>query len=115
MKKSILICGFLAMLLSAPAEAQIHIGLGIRVGPPSPMHEVVVARPFRNAVWIPGFYRWHPQGHEYCWVSGHWTRAPRHGAVWLPERWERRNGEYVFYEGRWGDDKPAAHKRRRNN
>jgi hypothetical protein len=113
MKRSILICGILALLVMTPAKAQMHIGLGIRVGPPSHAHEVVIARPFRDAVWIPGFYRWHPHRHDYAWVPGHWTRAPRLGAAWLPERWERRNGEWVFYEGRWKDDRPAAHERRR--
>jgi hypothetical protein len=109
MKKIILICGFLAMVFAVPAQAQIHIGLGIRVGPPAPVREVVVERPFRNAVWIAGFYRWHPRRHEYFWVPGRWARTPRAGAVWLPERWERRSGEWIFYEGRWKDEKPAAH------
>ena len=112
-KKMIVIAGCLLLLCTTSTMAQIHLGVGIRIGPPSPVREVVVSRPFRNAVWIPGFYRWHLHRHEYTWVPGHWVRAPRAGAVWIPERWEQRKGEWVCFEGRWKEEHPVAHERRR--
>jgi hypothetical protein len=122
MKNSLIAsAGLMLLLFTIPAQAQIHIGLGIRIGPPAPVHEVIVERPFSGAVWIPGFYRWHAAHRSYVWVPGRWTRMPRPGVVWIPERWERRRGEWVFYEGRWGNERPErrerpkAHERRRNN
>ncbi len=101
--KRLLQCAVAAVVmgLATPAVAQIHVGLGIRIGPPAPQKEVVVARPYRGAVWVPGYYKWAPRHHEYVWVRGHWERPPHARMVWVPGRWEQRRGEWVFFEGRW--------------
>ncbi|MDE3057811.1 MAG: YXWGXW repeat-containing protein [Bacteroidota bacterium] len=102
--KSFLMLGlFSGMLLAAtPAFSQVFIGFGIRVGPPPPRHEVVVVRPYPDAVWVPGYYRW--RHHRYVWIHGYWIRRPHPYVVWVPARWECRNGEWVFFEGRWNNE-----------
>jgi len=94
-------------VFATPATAQLHIGVGIRIGPPpAPKEEVVVTRPpHRGWVWIPGNYEWRSRHHKYVWVKGHWIKPPRAHAVWIPGRWEQRNNEWVYFEGRW-DSKP---------
>jgi WXXGXW repeat (2 copies) len=67
--------------------------------PPPPRHEVMVARPSPDHVWIGGYWRWH-DGH-HVWVEGHWQRPPHPGAVWVEPRWEHREHGYVFVEGFW--------------
>ena len=89
------------VFFATPASAQLYIGLGIRVGPPPAPHEVIIERPHRNWVWIPGYYVWRPKHHEYVWRKGHWARPPHAHAVWVEPRWENRNGEWVYTEGRW--------------
>jgi hypothetical protein len=60
---------------------------------------VLSSRPFREAVWVPGYYVWH--GGEYVWVAGKWERPPEGRAVWIAPRWEKRDGGFVFVEGYW--------------
>ena len=94
------------LALATPASAQIHIGVGINVGPPPPQREEVVVRPPRpGVVWIAGYYKWHPRRHRYTWVPGRWERPPHPHSVWVAGRWEKRNGELVFYEGRWESER----------
>ena len=101
--KIVLFGGLLA--LATPAFAQIHIGLGISIGPPHPPRERIVVRPYRDAIWIAGYYQWHPRHHRYIWEPGRWERPPRLHSVWVPGRWERRHTEWVFYEGRWDNER----------
>ncbi len=101
--KAALLGGLLA--LAVPAFAQIHIGLGINIGPPHPPRERIVVRPYQDAVWIAGYYQWHVRHHRYIWVPGRWERPPRPHSVWVPSRWERRHNEWVFYEGRWDNER----------
>ncbi len=105
------------MMLATPVFSQVHIGLGIRIGPPPPRREVIVVRPYRDAVWIPGYYRWIPRRHHYVWIHGYWVRRPHPHAVWVPGRWERRHDEWIFFEGRWNDEdahaRPQEHRHER--
>ena len=101
--KAALLAGMLA--IGAPASAQLHVGLHINVGPPPPPREEVVVRPHGDVVWIAGYYRWHPRRHQYSWVRGHWESPPRRHSVWVPARWERRNNEWVNYEGHWQNER----------
>ncbi len=104
--KTILKLAFVAGILASasPSFGQLYIGLGVRVGPPPPPREVVAARPPHCGwAWVPGRYDWRPKRHRYVWVKGYWARPPRPHAVWTAGHWEQRNGEWVFFEGKWED------------
>ena len=95
------------LAIAIPAFAQLHIGVGINIGPPPPQREVVVVKPpHPGVVWIAGYYKWHPRRHRYTWVPGRWMRPPRPHFIWAEGRWERRNNEWVYYEGRWAPEPP---------
>ena len=95
--------------LLTPTLAQLHVGVGINIGPPTPVHEeIVVVKPYPNAVWIPGYYRWAPKSRQYVWVKGRWGRAPHAHMVWVPGRWEQRNKEWVFFQGRWENQRRGS-------
>ena len=99
---------FVFHALMTPVLAQLHIGVGINIGPPVPVRdEVVIARPYNDAIWIPGYYQWRPKHHRYAWVKGHWGRPPHAHMMWVPGRWELRNKEWVFYQGRWDKEMPV--------
>lgn len=104
--KLALFCGMLAVAI--PASAQLHIGVGINIGPPPSQKERMIVRPSRDAVWIAGYYRWAPRRHRYVWVAGRWALPPRPHAIWVEGRWERRNNEWVYYQGRWENEPPRA-------
>ncbi len=96
--KVIGLCGMLA--ISVPAFAQVSFD--IEVGPPPPRHEVIVAAPFPEAVWVPGYHRWDYGARAYVWVPGVWQRPPHPGARWIAPRYARRGGHYGFVAGHWG-------------
>jgi hypothetical protein len=72
----------------------------LREAPPALRREEIPRhRPSPVHIWIAGF--WRHDGHRYFWVPGHWDKPPHHGAVWINPRWEIREGNWVFIEGRW--------------
>ena len=77
------------------ANAQIYV----RIGPPPPPKEVVVARPGPQYVWVKGYQRW--DGNAYVWVPGRWVVPPRPHAVWVEGKWAHRSKGWVWIEGRW--------------
>jgi len=98
-KSILLILAGLAMLAGVqPANAGVAVA--IRVGPPAPRREVVVARPGYPAVWVGGHWAWRVRGNRYVWVPGSWVRA-RPGAVWVEGRWVHRRDGWVYREGSW--------------
>jgi hypothetical protein len=97
--KVVSVCGFL--VLAAPTFAQISFD--IHIGPPPPHREVIVAAPYPEAVWIPGYNRWDYGEQGYIWVPGRYERPPHPGYVWYGPRYPRRGGRYGFVDGHWGD------------
>lgn len=96
MKKLFSIGIFAAALAAGTANAA---EVFVRVGPPAPRREVIVARPGPRHVWVPGYYRW--AGGRYYWANGYWAMPPRPHAVWVPGYWARRHGGHVWIAGYW--------------
>ena len=101
-----LICGFpLAagmIVLGAAALAQ-PAEIIITTEPPPLRTEIIPVLPperIEREVWQPGYWRWDGRGH--VWVEGRYIVRPRPAAVWIPARWERRPGGWVYIEGHWG-------------
>jgi len=94
--KQILLVGFLALIFASVASMAQVIA---RVAPPAPIVEAHNQAPHPGWVWIEGHHRWN--GHRYVWVHGFWAPPPRRGAVWVPHRWEQREGGWVLIEGHW--------------
>ena len=38
------------LVVAAPLFAQLHVGIGINIGPPPPRREIIVAKPYPDAV-----------------------------------------------------------------
>jgi DNA-binding transcriptional LysR family regulator len=93
---------FALLLLVAvtPALSQVHVDIGVRFGPPAPRHEVVVARPFSNAVWVKGHWAWNEYADRYVWVRGHWI-AQRPAYVWVDGSWRHGPRGWYWSDGRW--------------
>jgi len=97
--------GFLllaGLLLGLPAasQAQIAVGVAIRVGPPVlPVYAQPVC-PGPGYIWTPGY--WAYGDDDYYWVPGTWVMAPEPGLLWTPGYWGFSEGVYVFHRGYWG-------------
>jgi len=93
--RSLCLC---AMLVSAPAWAQVSVR--IILAPPPPQYEV--APPMAPGhVWAPGYWAWNVDRH--VWIRGR-TIVQRDGYRWEPDRWEQRNESYYRSPGRWERD-----------
>ncbi len=80
---------------------RVHERAVIRVGPPAPREEVIIAAPGprEQFIWDPGHWRWN--GAEYVWDGGHWIKRPHARAEWVPAHWTQRHGQWVLIEGHW--------------
>jgi hypothetical protein len=89
-------------LTFAPAaSARVNIGIRVDAPPPPLRHEVVITRPGRYHVWVPGHWDWSPRRHAYVWIPGVWVRPRHHHAVWVPPHWEHRGNATFFIRGHW--------------
>jgi hypothetical protein len=100
MRRVIIILGIfvLAFLLYEGCATTTYV----KTAPP-PSKKVVVptVKPYPNAVWISGHWKWDPRPGKYVWVSGHWVKA-RKGKVWKSGHWKKTPRGWVWVRGRWG-------------
>lgn len=88
------------LLLTAAAGCAASTGrVYVHAGPPRAVVERRVVAPGPGYVWQAGFYRW--SGRDYVWVPGHYERAPRGRATWVPGRWAHDRRGWYFVEGHW--------------
>lgn len=99
-----LVRGFLAAAVLAAVLSGARVASAdrviIRVEPPAPRHEVIITRPGRDHVWVPGYWSW--DGGAYVWVGGSWQLPPRRHARWVPGRYRHfRHGGWEWIPGHW--------------
>jgi hypothetical protein len=82
----------------ASANAQVSLGIHLRIAPPPLRVETIPRPPAPDSYWIGGHWNW--EGNRHVWVGGHWER-PRAGEVYVRAHWTHDGGEWVFHEGRW--------------
>ena len=99
---------FLGLLLLATAmlvmpsasNAQIAVGVSVRIGPPVlPVYAQPIC-PGPGYIWTPGY--WAYGENDYYWVPGTWVLAPEPGLLWTPGYWGFAEGVYVWHGGYWG-------------
>jgi len=90
----------LVFLVPAVSQAQVSVGVSVRVGPPElPVYEQPPC-PVEGYMWTPGYWAYADEG--YYWVPGVWVAPPRVGVLWTPGYWGWNEGVYVFHAGYWG-------------
>jgi hypothetical protein len=90
------------ILLGIPtaSQAQVAVGISVRVGPPElPVYAQPVI-PGPGYIWAPGYWAYGPGG--YYWVPGTWVLPPTVGVLWTPGYWGWASGFYVWHGGYWG-------------
>src|SRR5271156_6990056 len=88
------------MLTLPVAQAQIGVGVSIRIAPPAlPVYEQP-ALPAPGFLWTPGYWSYGEAG--YFWVPGVWVHPPRVGVLWTPGYWGYEGGVYGWRGGYWG-------------
>ncbi|PYT77033.1 MAG: hypothetical protein DMG40_24845 [Acidobacteria bacterium] len=88
------------LAIPAPSQAQIAVGVSIRMDPPAlPVYAQPIC-PGPGYMWVPGYWAYGPDG--YFWVPGTWVLAPEPGLLWTPGYWGFAEGGYVWHAGYWG-------------
>jgi hypothetical protein len=104
MYKAGLICwgliGLVILAMPVASQAQVAVGISIRVGPPPLPVYVQPPVPVPGYIWTPGYWAYGPDG--YFWVPGTWVEPPAVGLLWTPGYWGWREGFYVWNAGYWG-------------
>ncbi len=96
-KKGILLLA-MAGLLALGAEGCASRAVYVRTAPPPARTEVRPARPFANALWNAGYWRWN--GRSYVWASGRWVK-PKKGKTWVAGHWKKTRRGHVWVKGHW--------------
>ncbi len=55
-----------------------------------------------NVAWIPGYWAWDDDRHDFLWVSGVWRALPP-GRQWVPGYWSKVDTGYQWISGYWAD------------
>jgi hypothetical protein len=94
----------LALFLSvstAVSNAQVNVGVSVRIGPPPLPVYVQPPCPVDGYLWTPGYWAY-DDADGYYWVPGAWIAPPRPNYLWTPGYWAYNNGFYGFHRGYWG-------------
>jgi hypothetical protein len=84
------------------AQAQVVVGVSIRIAPPVLPVYVQPPIPGLGYMWMPGYWAWDPYMRDYYWVPGTWVLAPAVGLLWTPGYWGWRDEVYIWNGGYWG-------------
>lgn len=97
---SILLASVSLPLFTAFASAQIVITIGVPP-PPLPYYDQPPI-PDVGYIWTPGYWAY-DDDYGYYWVPGTWVLPPQPGLLWTPGYWAFDDGNYVYYDGYWGE------------
>lgn len=96
----LLLLVFTTLALPSASQAQIAVGVSIRIGPPAlPVYPQPIC-PGPGYIWTPGYWAYGPAG--YYWVPGTWVVAPAVGLLWTPGYWGWSGGFFIWHAGYWG-------------
>jgi hypothetical protein len=99
-----LICSSLlavgSLLIPVQSQAQVAVGISVRIGPPVLPVYVQPICPEPGYIWVPGYWAYGPDG--YFWVPGTWVEPPEVGLLWTPGYWGWEDDFYVWHAGYWG-------------
>ena len=103
MKKAILSLTLLLAigLMASKVDAQISVGISVRVAPPPIPVYTQPPCPVDGYLWVPGYWSWDDEL-GYYWVPGYWTAPPEVGLLWTPGYWGWGGGVYAWHAGYWG-------------
>ncbi|HUL15992.1 MAG TPA: hypothetical protein VLV88_08345 [Terriglobales bacterium] len=94
------VAGIALLAMPSASQAQVAVGISVRIGPPPLPVYVQPPCPVAGYMWIPGYWAYGPDG--YYWVPGTWVPAPAPGLLWTPGYWGWGGGVYVWHAGYWG-------------
>ncbi|WP_183561875.1 YXWGXW repeat-containing protein [Mucilaginibacter sp. SP1R1] len=103
MKKTakILMVLLIASLAAIKTNAQVSIGISVRIAPPALPVYSQPACPVDGYLWTPGYWAYDQDG-GYYWVPGVWVAPPRVGYLWTPGYWGYDGSIYAYHQGYWG-------------
>jgi hypothetical protein len=83
-------------------------GVVVPKAPPAAIEEIPPGqRPAgANVAWIPGYWGWDDERHDFLWVSGIWRDLPP-GRQWVPGYWGQSGQGYQWTSGYWADAKAS--------
>jgi len=99
-KLFLLIC--VVLFAASAANAQVSIGVSVRIAPPELPVYVQPACPVEGYLWEPGYWAYDDTD-GYYWVPGVWVAPPTPGYLWTPAYWGYEGGFYGFHAGYWGE------------
>src|SRR5215467_5438220 len=88
-----------ALARPSGSQAQVAVGVSIRIGPPALPVYPQPACPGAGYIWTPGYWAYGPDG--YFWVPGTWVLAPEVGLLWTPGYWYWSGDAFLFNQGYW--------------
>jgi hypothetical protein len=97
----IFICLCVICFAAGQTNAQVSVGISVRIGPPELPVYVQPECPVDGYLWEPGYWAY-DDADGYYWVPGVWVAPPDPGYFWTPPYWGYADGLYGFHRGYWG-------------
>jgi hypothetical protein len=97
----LLLLACLVFFAASAANAQVSVGISVRIAPPALPVYVQPACPVEGYLWQPGYWAYDDTD-GYYWVPGVWIAPPNPGLLWTPAYWGFEGGFYGFHGGYWG-------------
>ncbi len=87
---------------ATPTDADPHPNLIVPKAPPEPIEEAPPDQKpeGQNVLWIPGYWAYDDDAHDFLWVSGLWRDVPPE-TQWVPGYWNEAEGGWQWVSGYW--------------
>ncbi len=95
-KITILIC-FIGLIGTGIMNCASRV-VYVRKAPPPVRVEVRPVKPYANAVWVAGYWKWN--GRNHVWTSGRWVKA-RRGRTFVKGHWQKKPRGWRYVPGHW--------------
>jgi hypothetical protein len=88
-----------------PWQANPSANTPIAQQPPEPIREEPPDQipAGKNVKWLPGYWQWDAEKHDFIWVGGFWRNVPD-GRRWVPGYWAETSAGNRWVSGHWAAD-----------
>ena len=108
MKKKGLILSIILVCMIGLGMQNTQAQVIVKIKPVAPKVILKKSRkPYKNAVWIDGYWGWNKRTNRYVWKSGQWVK-PKRNRTYVAGKWIKKSSGWLYVPGKWVRRKARA-------